>query len=140
MTHRIRPAAPHDADALFALATDFATSFRPERAAFDAALAELLPDPSARLLAATIEDRPRGYLLGFDHATFFANGRVAWVEELMVDAALRRAGVGRALMAAFETWARRRGCRLVTLATRRAAPFYAALGYERSATYFRRPL
>ena len=33
-----------------------------------------------------------------------------------------------------------RGSRLVALATRRAARFYAALGYEESATYFRKVL
>jgi GNAT superfamily N-acetyltransferase len=47
------------------------------------------------------------------------------------DACLR--GVGRALMAAFERWAAGQGCALVALATRRAAPFYRALGYEDSA-------
>jgi len=49
-------------------------------------------------------------------------------------------GTGRALMAAFEAWAAGRGCALVALATRRAAPFYRALGYEESAAYYRRLL
>ena len=31
-------------------------------------------------------------------------------------------------------------CALVALATRRAAPFYRAAGYEESATYFRKVL
>jgi hypothetical protein len=39
-------------------------------------------------------------------------------------------------MSAFEQWAAARGCALIALATRRAAPFYRALGYEESATYF----
>jgi hypothetical protein len=43
-------------------------------------------------------------------------------------------------MAAFEQWAADRGSRLVGLATRRAAPFYAALGYEESAAYLRKLL
>jgi hypothetical protein len=43
-------------------------------------------------------------------------------------------------MSAFEQWAAARGCALVALATRRAAPFYRALGYEESAVYFRRLL
>jgi GNAT superfamily N-acetyltransferase len=46
----------------------------------------------------------------------------------------------RALMNAFEDWAGRRGCVLVTLATRRAEPFYVALGYQRSASYLRKVL
>jgi hypothetical protein len=33
-----------------------------------------------------------------------------------------------------------RDCALVALATRRAAPFYHALGYEESAVYFRKIL
>ena len=45
-----------------------------------------------------------------------------------------------ALMAEFERWATERGAALVALATRRAAPFYLALGYEESATYFRKLL
>jgi len=58
----------------------------------------------------------------------------------MVEEVQRRDGVGRALMAAFEAWAKSRGSRLVGLATRRAAPFYKALGYEESATFFRKLL
>jgi hypothetical protein len=44
------------------------------------------------------------------------------------------------MMSAFEHWAAVRDCALVALATRRAAPFYRALGYEESAVYFRRML
>ncbi len=58
----------------------------------------------------------------------------------MVAERSRRLGVGRALMASFEEWAKGRGAVLVGLATRRAAPFYDALGYEQSATFFRRIL
>lgn len=81
-----------------------------------------------------------GYLLATSHPAFHANGEVAWVEELMVAASARRSGVGRALMAAAETWARHRGAAYIALATRRAAPFYQALAYDESATYFKRPL
>ena len=52
----------------------------------------------------------------------------------------RGQGTGRALMTAFERWAARHGCALVALATRRAVPFYRALGYEGSAIYFRKAL
>jgi GNAT superfamily N-acetyltransferase len=55
----------------------------------------------------------------------------------------RGRGIGRILMSAFEQWAAAQGCALVALvalATRRAAPFYRALGYEESATYFRKVL
>ena len=72
--------------------------------------------------------------------TFYANGPVAWVEEVVVRDRDRRRGVGRMLMDAFEEWAAGEGCALVALATRRAAPFYRDLDYEESATYFRKLL
>jgi GNAT superfamily N-acetyltransferase len=81
-----------------------------------------------------------GYLLATSHPAFHANGSVAWVEEVMVAEPARGTGVTRQLMAAAEAWARRRGARYVALATRRAAPFYQALGYEDSAVYFKKPL
>ena len=43
-------------------------------------------------------------------------------------------------MGAFERWAVNRNCGLVSLATRRAAPFYVALGYEESAACLRKVL
>jgi hypothetical protein len=43
-------------------------------------------------------------------------------------------------MSAFESWAAGRDCVLVALATRRAAPFYEALGYTESAAYLRKVL
>ncbi len=44
------------------------------------------------------------------------------------------------LMGEFERRAADRGSKLIALATRRAAGFYTSLGYEPSATYFRRVL
>jgi GNAT superfamily N-acetyltransferase len=149
---------------LFELVSRFAVSFVPERAAFRASLRAVFADESAWLCVAE-EERAgpgapesvsaeaggesgstagagalAGYCLGFDHPAFYANGRVAWVEEIMVREDLRGRGVGRLLMDAFEEWASTRGDRLIALATRRAAPFYEALGYEDSATYFRKAL
>jgi GNAT superfamily N-acetyltransferase len=138
---RVRPAVPGDRDQVWPLARDLATSYVPERPAFDRSFGLLLPDPAALILVAEAPG-PRlvGYLLATSHPAFHANGEVAWVEELMVAASARRSGVGRALMAAAETWARHRGAAYIALATRRAAPFYQALPYDESATYFKMPL
>ena len=157
---QIRPATAADADPVAGLAAELAQSFQFSRASFDQTYPAVLAAPDACLLLATDSTRddsaggssggsvdggtepasPVGYLLGFQHPAFFANGPVAWVEEVLVRPEYRGHGAGRALMNAFEQHAADQGCRLVALATRRAAPFYQALGYQESAVYFRKLL
>jgi GNAT superfamily N-acetyltransferase len=136
----VRKAEPHDFEALFGLVANFATSFTPDREAFEQNAKAIMDDEAAWLVVVEQEGEMIGYCLGFDHFTFYANGRVAWVEEIMVKDGYRQQGIGRNLMLGFEAWAKERGAKLVALATRRAAPFYQALGYEDSATYFRKLL
>jgi len=142
MSNRIgtRPAEPPDGPALFLLARAFATSFVVEQPAFERALAELLTHPDAFLSVAEADGEVAGYVLGFDHLTFFANGRVAWVEEIMVGASFRRQDMGRRLMEVFEAWTTAREAKMIALATRRVSDFYKALGYGESAAYFRKRL
>ena len=137
---QVRPAEAGDREDVAGLAAELAQSFAfcPER--FRASYPSLLADPGARLLLAVNEGETLGYLLGFRHLTFYANGPVAWVEEIVVRGRVRGQGTGAALMSAFEQWAAAEGCALVALATRRAAPFYRAVGYEESAVYFRKLL
>ncbi len=137
---QVRLAGLGDADAVAALAAELAQSFPFDPVRFRVSYPALLADDSACLLLALRGAGPVGYLLGFTHLTFFANGPAGWVEEVCVTAGGRGQGTGRALMAAFEYWAATRNCALVALATRRAAPFYRALGYEESAVYFRKLL
>ena len=115
-------------------------SFEFSQERFRASYPALLASEGACLLLAVNGHENHGYLLGFRHLTFYANGPVGWVEEVVVRRQARGLGIGRLLMSAFEHWAAERGCALVALATRRAAPFYNALGYEESATYFRKLL
>jgi GNAT superfamily N-acetyltransferase len=142
---RIRHATADDAGVVAGLAEGLAQSFAFSRPGFDAHYPALLAAGHACLLVAvtgadSADGGCAGYLLGFEHLTFYANGPVAWAEEVFVRGDLRGRGIGRALMTTFEEWARGRGCALVALATRRAAPFYRALGYEDSAAYLRKLL
>jgi GNAT superfamily N-acetyltransferase len=137
----VRTAEQRDAEQLFEIAHGMATSFAPSYPTFKESVRDLVGQHDARLLVAENGSAGiEGYLLGFVHLTFFADGPVAWVEELAVRPEQRRQGLGRALTAAFEEWALGRGARLVALATRRAGGFYSALGYEESAVYFRKVL
>jgi GNAT superfamily N-acetyltransferase len=60
------------------------------------------------------------------------------VEEIIVHPDHRRKGVGKALMQSVEIWAKSQDSKLITLATRRAARFYEALGFQESTTYYRK--
>ena len=136
----IRRADAGDVDGVASLAGELAQSFPFSRGRFQAAYPAVLADDGACLLLAVRGRERLGYLLGFWHLTFYANGPAAWVEEVFVRGQERDRGVGRALMSAFERWAAAQGCSLIALATRRAGPFYRALGYEESAVYFRKVL
>jgi len=136
----IRRATAADADALFLLVKDFAVTFVPERAAFENSLGEILANADANLSVAVLKGQVIGYCLGFDRYTFYANGKTSFVEEVMVRQNLRKHGVGKQLIRCFEQWSISRGSKLVGLFTRRAAPFYEAIGYESAGTFFRRLL
>jgi GNAT superfamily N-acetyltransferase len=136
----IRRGAVDDADDVWPLVAQFATSYKPQRDAFDAAFTSLNTRDDTLVLVAETDGDIVGYLLASTHGTFFANAPVAWVEEVMVAEAARRAGIGAALMAEAESWAGEQGAAYISLATRRAASFYNALGYEDSATFFRKLL
>jgi GNAT superfamily N-acetyltransferase len=137
---QVRRAGAGDIDGVAALAAELALSFQFSPEQFRVSYPALLAADGACLLLAADGGECAGYLLGFRHLTFYANGPVAWVEEVVVRGRDRGHGIGAALMDAFEGWAAAEGCALVALATRRAAPFYRALGYEESATYFRKVL
>ena len=127
-------------DAVLGLAKEFATSFVVDENVFRVSFGELIAARHTHFAVAEEAGRIIGYVLAFSHHAFYANGRVAWVEEITVHGDWRRRGVGKSLMQSAEDWAADQGCRLIALATRRAANFYEALGYQASATYFKKLL
>jgi GNAT superfamily N-acetyltransferase len=106
---------------------------------------EVLAEAEHCVLVAETAERIGGLLHVFTRPAI-ENPREAVVQAIVVDAAFRRAGLGRSLMAAAEHWGSERGCRSVVLASNvvraPAHAFYAALGYRVSATahIFRKPL
>lgn len=135
----IRRATTVDADSVRCLARSLATTFTLDDAAFSETFGRIMDDEGARLFVAADElGMVNGYLLGFVHDAFFANGTIAWIEEMYVSEEMRRSGVGLVLEEQFELWARNRGATLIALATRRASAFYTAIGYKESASYYRK--
>jgi len=133
----IRRATLDDIDCLYPLAMDLSTSFEVDRCAFSDSFKNMLTDENILLFVAQADDL-LGYIMGYVHPAFYANGLIAWVEELYVIPETRNEGVGKALMEYFEAEAQSRGCKLTSLSTRRAGDFYEALGYEKSAIYYKK--
>jgi hypothetical protein len=80
----IRKAEIRDLDAIFVLLKEFNISFQPDRNASEESARQLVADELAWLAVAEVDGSVVGYCLGFDHPTFYANGRVSWIEEIMV--------------------------------------------------------
>ncbi len=134
----VRRANEEDRGQVWPLVRDFAVSYEPEQRAFQSSFTDLIARPDTLVAVAQQDDSIVGYLLASYHETLFANGPVAWVEELMVAHHARQSGVGRSLMAEAERWARSIPCAYLALASRRATDFYERVGYQTSATYLRK--
>ena len=140
MSILIRRANVNDIEGVLPLVQEFVTSFKIVESQFRQSYSKILKSPDAIALVAEEDGTLVGYCLGFCHDTFYANGCVAWLEEIMVSSSCRRQRVGERLMVDFEEWAKSKGAVLSALATRRAASFYKAIEYEESASYFRKLL
>jgi len=135
----VRDATAHDVPAIRDLATKLALRGSSTGEVLDREITRALEDERSVLVVADEAGDVVGYLLGV-LAPMPVHGGMALVQELLVRDDRRRAGVGAALMAAFEERARSAGAGVVSLATSRAGAFYEALGYAPAATYYRRTL
>ena len=133
----VRPATREDAESVFEMLGDFATSYVPERTAFDRWYPTIVARREGALLVAEDDCGVVGYVLAADMPTLFANGPVTELLELYVKPSSRGEGIGRALVAEAVQGATQRGAMEVTAPTRRARDFYLALGFESTAEYFK---
>jgi len=122
------------------LAKELATSYKVDRLAFNESFDRVLNDPKEVVFIAKNNHNIIGYCLGSIHITFYANGDVAWLEELYVKSDYRGLDVGMKLVSTFENWAKQHHAILITLATRRAESFYLTMGYQKSASYFKKQI
>lgn len=139
-TIRVRPAHADDRRDIWPLVRDFADSYVANEDVFATSFNGLVNRPDTLVLVAHINEEIIGYLLASCHGTFFANGSVVWIEEVMVAKSVRRKGIGRSLMAHAEEWAGAFPATYVSLASRRSGDFYLKLDYVDSATYFKKDL
>ena len=96
------------------------------------ALRALLASPTDHLVLATVDDAPAGYARAHELRRVAAPDPNFLVTEIRVDPALRRQGVGHALILALKDLARARGARSMIVVTDLAHPapegLYASTG------------
>jgi len=132
----IRPATPADVPALHALIVELAVfeELAHEVLATEASTREALfgAAPSAEALVAEVDGRAVGFALFYPFYSTFAGRSGLYLEDLFVQEAHRRSGLGRALVEGFIARARERGCPKVewrVLAWNEGAiRFYESLG------------
>jgi GNAT superfamily N-acetyltransferase len=135
----IRPALISDVRALHAFASRLALDHAPDPRAHARQLREALADERSLVLIAEHDGVPIGSLVAGLLPMPMYGGRLAFLQELYVDEAVRGSGAGRALVDAFDAWARERGAAVEALGTSRppAMAFYERLGFvTRPTTYY----
>ena len=131
----VRRAETRDAAQMTRLAAELGYPMSP--ADMTNRLTALLADDRHHIAVAASAEGILGWM-HVEHRTSLEGGDRAELMGLVVDAQARRAGVGRALVAAAETWAATRGLAAMTVRSNAARelshPFYEALGYVRAKT------
>ncbi|MET9787600.1 GNAT family N-acetyltransferase [Streptomyces canus] len=139
----VRSATASDADAVFRLLADFATTYRPDPARFTTVtFPEVLraaAEGRAEFLVAERNTQVIGYAYAARIPTLFAGGTVLELLELAVDTPLRGRGTGSRLVRAMQDRARHAQDVEITVPTRRAADFYRRLDFTETAIYLKWP-
>jgi ribosomal protein S18 acetylase RimI-like enzyme len=136
----IRPARQVDADQVFALLEQLASTYTPDRVAFEAAFAQLVDDHDTAVLL--VSEDASGSVLGYALTTItpllYTNGSSAQLQELVVDSEHHGEGIGTDLVEEVERICRERGVKQLTVPSRRSAGFYERIGYRSTADFLKR--
>ncbi|MGH7618574.1 MAG: GNAT family N-acetyltransferase [Gemmatimonadaceae bacterium] len=128
---QVRPAERDDSAAIARLCTQLGYPAQPSD--IPARLAQLSDDPAVRALVAVDDGSVVGLITTHARHTMNHPAPLAQITLLVVDETCRGRGIGRALVAAAEDWARENGCKriVVTTALRRAGAhaFYESVNY-----------
>jgi len=127
-----------DAIGVIVLAREFPSPTKLDEKAFYLAWDKKLTDPNSYIGVAEAENSIVGYVSGYLHLAFYANGSTFWVDEIFVREDMRKNSVGRGLMESLDPWIADRNCKLIALATNNAKEFYSKLDFQDSARYLKK--
>jgi ribosomal protein S18 acetylase RimI-like enzyme len=135
-----RRAKSDDNDCVFKLANQLSESININKAIFEQNFEELIHNNNHCILVAEINHIIEGYLSGNFYKAFYANGTVAFIDEIVVDSRCRNLSIGKRLMEEFEAIAKTNKSVLISLATSGAKGFYEKLDYSSTSGYYKKYL
>ena len=137
---KARTAISSDAQYVEALLAQLGHPRGIDHAKFTCTYQSALNDENHLILVLEDNDIIIGYVSVRIHSPLYAQDRVAFVDEIVIDETRRGHGAGRQLMQYLEAILQERGCVLCSLATVGSKGFYQNLGYSGHATYLKRSL
>lgn len=137
---KIRTFESKDLNKLYALSNELSDTVKVERTILEKHIDFLIEDDRHQILVAEKDNIVIGYLSANFHTAIYANGKVAYIDEIVIAKENRGKGIGTLLLKAFEQMAKRQKCILVSLASGGAKEFYEKAGYASKASYFKKYL
>lgn len=129
-----------DFEDIYALSVQLSDKFKINKDIFQDSVQVMINDENTILIGIFHDSKLIGYLSGYIHTAIYANGKVSWIDEIVIDKDYRKSGYGKALVTEFENIARQQSAQLVSLSTRGVPQFYEKLGYEGGSIYFKKYL
>jgi len=94
-----------------------------------------LSDSSKIFLVAEDENNIVGYITGSINPTFYLNGNISWIEELLVKNSETNSGIGSSLIKDFESICIQNNVKMIHVASTSKSPFYEKSGFDKKGTY-----
>ncbi|BDD04488.1 GNAT family N-acetyltransferase [Aureibacter tunicatorum] len=136
----IRKAAKSDKSSIFELANQLHERVTVDEKVFDMHFESIIADEKHILMVAERDDEVVGYFSANMHYAIYANGKVMYLDEIVVMDSARGQKIGNLLMEELETFAIEQNCILISLATAGASDFYNKLGFQTKAGYYKKYL
>lgn len=127
-------------NALYDLSNQLSTKVIVDKSILENNIDTFINDGKHQILVAENNTSVVGYLSAYYHTAIYANGKVAYIDEIVVAKQHRGKRIGTQLLQEFERLAKSRNCVLISLASGGAKTFYEKMGYFSKAAYFKKYL
>lgn len=127
-----------DLEEIYALSVQLSDRSKIDKNVLKDSLHIMLTDEHYLFFGISHDKKLIGYISGYIHTLIYANGKVAYIDEIVIDKDFRKNGYGKALISEFENRVRQHSVKFVTVSSRLVPGFYEKIGYEYVGIYFKK--